>query len=156
MGYPELVCPRDATRLAIREWGGASFGSCERCRGVWIGAQELQRLSSRLASPPGSYPAGQIEILEDTALCSCAGQPLMNRIVRDEMSIDVCPSCHAIWLDAGELQCLLAAQRTATLAGRWPVPGGASGPRESRPEGSGSALAEIAWLVFELFGTILI
>lgn len=152
---PELFCPRDASPLAVREWGPSWFGSCGRCHGVWIRPEELHRFSQQLASPPASYPEGEIEVLEDTALCSCAGQPLMNRVVRDAVSIDVCPSCRAIWFDPGELQCLLAAQRAATLAGRGPVPGGASGPREARPEGSGSVVEEIAWLVFDLFGTII-
>lgn len=57
MENPDLVCPRDASPLAVREWGPSWFGSCGPCHGVWIRPEELHRFSQQLASPPASSSA---------------------------------------------------------------------------------------------------
>jgi Zn-finger nucleic acid-binding protein len=110
-----LVCPRDAASLSIRELGAAWYGSCERCGGIWIDRAELDELVEGGSAPPAAYPTGEFQIMEGTALCSCEDQPVMRRLTRDAVSIDVCPSCHAIWFDAGEIQCIVAAEREAAL-----------------------------------------
>lgn len=136
---PDLLCPRDASPLAIREWGPAWYGFCERCGGIWIGREQFDALVEHGSSPVAVYPEGDFQILEDTALCSCPGQPLMSRVTRDDLSIDVCPACHAIWFDAGEVQCILAAQREAELRKGLPPIAEPPGPLEE------------AGLVFDLF-----
>lgn len=150
---PELLCPRDASGLAIREWGPAWYGFCERCGGVWIGREELDELVEHSSSPLATYPEGDFQILEDTALCSCTGQPLMNRLTRDDVSIDLCPACQAIWFDAGEIQCILAAEREAKLRRGLPPVAEPGGPLEEA--GAVFDLLDLVVFVFRVFGSLL-
>jgi Zn-finger nucleic acid-binding protein len=68
--------------------------------------------------------ADDVKIVEGTALCSCRGQPLMQRVTRDDLNLDVCPRCGTFWFDAGEMQCYLATRAT---------------PQAMRLEGTGGA-----------------
>lgn len=144
----DLLCPRDATPLSIRESGAAWHGLCERCGGIWIGRPELDKLVESAATPPASYPDEEFRILEGTALCPCGAEGPMDRITREEVSIDVCPSCQAIWFDAGEIQCILAAEREAVLRrGLPPTAESVARQEPARPW-------EEAGRVFDLFDTV--
>ena len=148
-GLPELLCPSDATPLSIRESSESWYGLCERCGGVWIGRPEMDRLVESASSPPVSYPDEEFQILEGTALCPCGADGPMDRITREEVSIDLCPSCQAIWFDAGEIQCILAAEREAVLRkGLPPTP-------ELLPRQEPAGPWEEASRVFDLFDAIL-
>ena len=153
---PDLLCPRDAGRLSIREWGSARYGYCDRCGGVWIGRAELDKLVEQSSFPPATYPEGEFRILEGTALCPCAGQPLMNRVTRDAVTVDICPACQAIWFDAGEIQCVLAEERQAVLRKGLPPEewaGQPVGPLEEA--GRVFDLFDAVALLLRIFGSLL-
>jgi Zn-finger nucleic acid-binding protein len=152
---PDLLCPRDAGRLSIREWDLAQYGFCARCGGVWIGRAELDKLVEQSLTPPAVYPEAELRILEGTALCPCAGQPLMNRVTRDEVTLDICPACQAIWFDAGEIQCVLAVERHAAL--RKGLPPGWAGEPVGPLEEAGRVLNlfEAVALLLRIFGSLL-
>lgn len=109
------LCPRDGSELEVLGWRDTFYGSCPTCHGIRIERSSLERLARSGSRPPLTRVgemADDVEIVEDTALCSCQGQPLMHRVTRDGLSLDVCPRCGAFWFDAGEVQCYLATRAT--------------------------------------------
>lgn len=102
-----LLCPRDGSRLKVQRWQSSEYASCPSCHGLRVERSALETWSRSGAVPSptaGKRPDEELEIWEGTALCACAGQPLMNRVVRHGLAIDVCPSCGAFWFDAGEIE----------------------------------------------------
>lgn len=58
----------------------------------------------------------------------------MKQVNRENVQIDMCPSCHGVWLDRGELQKLLDMNRQDNAAAYAPPPTAASViPPSSRP-----------------------
>jgi Zn-finger nucleic acid-binding protein len=116
----KLLCPRDGSELEIRRWQDSEFGFCTRCHGMLIERPELDALSHS-EGPPLTYPDDPpdgVDVKEGPTLCSCPGQPLMDRVNREgDLSIDVCPVCQAVWFDAGEVHCYLAARQDVVLGG---------------------------------------
>lgn len=102
-----LLCPRDGSPLKVQRWQSSEYASCPSCHGLRVERSALETWSRSGAVPSSTAvkrPDEELEIWEGTALCSCAGQPLMNRVVRHGLTIDVCPSCGAFWFDAGEIE----------------------------------------------------
>jgi Zn-finger nucleic acid-binding protein len=104
------LCPRDGSPLEGRSFQGSDYRVCPGCHGVRIEAEALEAWVRTGARPALTVPTEAPEIVEGTALCSCEGQPLMDRMVQDDLVLDVCPQCHAVWFDPGELQCYLVAR----------------------------------------------
>jgi Zn-finger nucleic acid-binding protein len=136
------LCPRDGSGLEVRGWRDSFYGFCTGCHGIRIERSSLERLARSGSRPPLTRVDGMaddVEIVEGTALCSCRGQPLMQRVTRDDLHLDVCPRCGAFWFDAGEMQCYLATRATPQ-AMRLEGTGGAP----NRQDGPGFRSAETA------------
>ena len=96
-----LRCPRDAADLLAFTLDGITTDACPRCRGVWLDASELARVTSneeleRLAHAGASPSASTL------ACPRCASRLASSRI--ESVEVDPCPSCKGVWLDAGELR----------------------------------------------------
>lgn len=98
--------------LSAATVAGVEVDTCARCGGVWCDDRELQALldapRATLAPLRGGTPP---EPDDRTAHCPRDG----GRLVRmyssrtRTVTVDACPDCQGIWLDAGELDRLLAA-----------------------------------------------
>lgn len=146
------LCPRDGSPLEIRQWRDVAYASCPRCHGFHLGRSELERLVRHQAgSPPAERPptADGLEIVEGTALCSCGEQPLMKRVTRDGLSLDVCPSCGSFWFDFGEIEAYVTARRGAQAAER-PALRSLSSPTAGVDDGG------LVWGLLEVVGEILV
>lgn len=97
-----LLCPRDQVELDKLERAGVTVDRCPTCRGHWLDAGELRRITSdreveRRATHVGTYA-------EPTPLlCPRCGAGCMEAFV-EEVRVDTCPSCHGVWTDAGEIE----------------------------------------------------
>jgi len=105
------VCPKCDTGLFILHFRGVDVDFCERCRGLWLDAGELEELMARTGaaaddpllkfqSQPGSIPAGRKH------LCPRCDEPL-REINLQTLTLDRCPRGHGLWFDADELRQLL-------------------------------------------------
>jgi ribosomal protein L31 len=85
---------------------------------MWVSHEELELF---LASPavdlnlvsleiPAAPETGP-EFPRNTVRCLCTCASLMKTVRRLGVRVDVCPDCHAVWLDGGEL--LLIANRVS-------------------------------------------
>jgi Zn-finger nucleic acid-binding protein len=107
------VCPKCDTGLFIARLGRVEIDYCERCRGVWLDAGELEQLArspmSDFQNQPGVVPAGKKH------LCPRCDAPLAEISAPDNLTLDKCPRGHGLWFDADELQQLLKTAQGAPL-----------------------------------------
>ncbi len=93
---------------------------CPRCRGCWIGHHALEQLAQGVWSSVDSLQLTSAEALSELVCPECSAQlTRVNPSDHPELAIDRCPSCHGLWLDAGELEALhaIAAQAVAEHGG---------------------------------------
>jgi Zn-finger nucleic acid-binding protein len=94
------VCPKCDVALLIVEHDDVEVDVCDRCRGVWLDAGELERL--------GIAPETTAVVAESSRyLCPRCDRP-MRQIRRRGVELEECPAGHGVWLDAGELERLCA------------------------------------------------
>lgn len=53
-----MQCPVDGETLSMTERNGVEIDYCPRCRGVWLGRGELDKLIERTANAPVPTAAG--------------------------------------------------------------------------------------------------
>jgi Zn-finger nucleic acid-binding protein len=147
----DRLCPRDGSPLEIHQWREVAYASCPHCHGFHIGRSELERMIRFHADSPHTEPppaADGIKVVEGTALCSCREQPLMKRVTRDGLSLDVCPGCGAFWFDSGEIEAYVTARRSAQA-----TEGLARRPVSTLT--AGVDIGELVWGLLEVFGDLL-
>jgi uncharacterized protein len=111
------VCPKCDVPLLILRFKNIDVDFCERCRGFWLDAGELEALlevtEATAASPllrfqqePGVLPNGRPH------LCPRCDEPLREIQVgpagSPSLTLDKCPREHGLWFDADELERLLS------------------------------------------------
>ena len=110
------VCPKCDVGLFILNFKAIEVDYCERCRGVWLDAHELEQLAGgrlpNLDRLTGTVPPGKKH------LCPRCDSPLEEIRVQDKLTLDRCPCGHGFWFDADELQQLLAISRPEGGAGQ--------------------------------------
>lgn len=93
-------CPRDGETLASNDVSGYRYYSCERCGGFWIPGASLHRvLSAQGVGELQSVPTtgkGDVDCPDCHAACEA--------VVIEGCRLDVCPSCHGVWMDSGEVR----------------------------------------------------
>lgn len=112
------TCPADGQVLIKVQLGRAQVLGCRRCRGLWVGREQLAALASEQAKTAkpvtgevAASPPGKMAKRTCTVLCQT---PLEPRIIRG-IEIDRCPQCDGCWFDGGEMQRLLKAYGQHTL-----------------------------------------
>ncbi|HEX2936916.1 MAG TPA: zf-TFIIB domain-containing protein [Bacteroidales bacterium] len=111
-----LICPRcnavlECTTIddVVKEY--AVF-QCPSCEGYWFSrSSELNELSkvSDLSILEFTHMPSLEEQMEPLLCPSCEDKPLMDKVEhkKDRRAImDVCPKCHGVWLDSGELEAI--------------------------------------------------
>jgi Zn-finger nucleic acid-binding protein len=100
------VCPKCDTGLFIARLESVEIDYCERCRGVWLDAGELEQLAGSplpdFQHQPGVVPAGKKH------LCPRCDVSLEEITAPGNLTLDKCPRGHGLWFDAHELEQLLA------------------------------------------------
>lgn len=109
------VCPKCDAGLFILRFQSVEVDYCEQCRGVWLDAGELEQLVGAplpdFQSQTGTVPSGKKH------LCPRCDARLEEIAAPDNLTLDKCPRGHGLWLDADELQKLLATSRVVQLDG---------------------------------------
>ncbi len=100
------VCPKCDAGLFMLKFKFVEVDYCERCRGVWLDAGELEQLGDGplkdFQRQTGSIPHGKKH------LCPRCDAPLAEINAPGNLTLDKCPRGHGLWFDADELQQLLA------------------------------------------------
>jgi Zn-finger nucleic acid-binding protein len=108
------VCPKCDVGLFRLRFKSVEINYCEKCRGVWLDAGELEQLAESLLpdfqSQPGTVPPGKKH------LCPRCDAWLEEIAAPGNLTLDKCPRGHGLWFDADELQQLLATAPGAHLS----------------------------------------
>ena len=103
---------------------GNKLRDAERAREDQYFAERDRQLIDRLRQSKGGEKEAAAEAGKDAAPkeaaqmnCPRCGIPLNSHTLHD-VSVDECPSCHGMWLDAGELEALARWENAGWVA-RW-------------------------------------
>lgn len=104
----ERDCPRDRTRLVPEKHKDVTVDACPKCRGIYLDKNELKKLSGD--ADLNKYLRDMVGYDVDSQLIcpSCGG--LMDLEAVRGVEVEVCLTCFGLWLDAGELDALVAAK----------------------------------------------
>ncbi len=111
---PPMNCPTCQTSLRRTLDDAIKTYSCENCSGEWLHGVELDRLCTHrvLRRPPRKATAQVIPAADLARRLDCPRcETVRLTPVRwsgpdcpgDALVVDVCESCHGLWLDGGEL-----------------------------------------------------
>ncbi|MGA2222309.1 MAG: zf-TFIIB domain-containing protein [Verrucomicrobiia bacterium] len=111
------VCPKCDVGLFIVNFKSIEVDYCERCRGVWLDAGELEQL----IQVTGAHPSDPMRRFHNHLvaksrtgkhLCPRCDRPMQELVIEESvgrtLTLDRCPRGHGLWFDADELQELLA------------------------------------------------
>jgi Zn-finger nucleic acid-binding protein len=115
-----MKCPIDQTELRVQNYeADIDVGACPSCGGMWLEKGELEAIedvrehdyTEELARMPDlGYRAYDFALAKGGRVLrcpKCARDMEAREYARcSQVMIDVCPSCHGIWLDKGELESL--------------------------------------------------
>lgn len=107
-----LACPRDKTPLEEREHEipglNVHADHCPKCEGVFLDEDELKRLTGKRNVNQLITEYLGVDVGGDLVCPHCGG--LMDDEhftgVDGKITIDVCTTCHGVWLDKGELEAI--------------------------------------------------
>lgn len=104
----ERTCPRDRTKLVPEKHKDVTVDACPKCKGIYLDKNELKKLSGD--ADLNKYLRDMVGYDVDSQLIcpSCGG--LMDMEAVRGVEVEVCLSCFGLWLDAGELDALVAAK----------------------------------------------
>jgi Zn-finger nucleic acid-binding protein len=117
------VCPKCDVGLLILRFKTIEVDHCERCRGIWLDAGELEQLLSATGGD-ATDPLLQFQQLVGSEsrnrkrLCPRCDQSLREITAGSGLKLDRCPRGHGLWFDADELRQLLALFPASSGAGR--------------------------------------
>ena len=122
-----LVCPKCDAHLILLNFRGVEVDFCEKCRGIWLDAGEVERIMETTGARP-SDPLSQFHNHETSGsvsrrhLCPRCDQGLHELEIdapgHPTLTLDRCPRGHGLWFDADELQQLLALYPASSAAGK--------------------------------------
>lgn len=106
-----MLCPHDKSVLQTHGDEATPVLFCESCHGFWFSHEQLAGLL-RTGQTVGILPKQKIltQRSNQRSCPSCINIELSSKLV-DKVEIDVCPCCRGIWLDAGELDLIIARYR---------------------------------------------
>ncbi|MBM3847299.1 MAG: hypothetical protein FJ405_13580 [Verrucomicrobia bacterium] len=93
------LCPRDQRQLATNQAAKFRYLSCLRCQGHWIPGGALDRAIPNFASHVSPCPHPTQPVFN----CFQCQKP-MGAVQARGCQLDLCPSCHSLWIDGPELK----------------------------------------------------
>ena len=105
------VCPKCDAALLILRFKEIEVDFCDRCRGLWLDAGEVEQLVAQTGATGQDVLRDALQQPARATLCRflcprCDGR--LEEFTINELVLDRCPEGHGLWFDAGELRQLLA------------------------------------------------
>jgi Zn-finger nucleic acid-binding protein len=105
------VCPRCDVGMLLLHFKEVEVDYCDRCRGIWLDAGELEtllRTTGSQTNDPFLRLLDQAGTPSPAARCLCPRcDSKLNEFTASDLVLDHCPRGHGLWFDADELQQLL-------------------------------------------------
>jgi Zn-finger nucleic acid-binding protein len=107
-----MKCPRDRSILVFTDEGTHARNRCRQCQGFLVSKEEV------LAVIGGKAPeAAKLQALPESGVACPRDGSSMRRVEHQGVEADLCLECYSVWLDAGELDKVVAQGRKAKRAG---------------------------------------
>lgn len=107
-----MICPVCRKSMLDIEYSNIELDYCEKCKGVWFDAGELELLLE--SEKPDVFikeilEKGEVRRVEDKRKCPLCARKMKKSTLGQEpgVLVDVCPRAEGIWLDGGEVGQLL-------------------------------------------------
>jgi Zn-finger nucleic acid-binding protein len=107
------VCPKCDVGLLIATFRNVEVDYCDRCRGLWLDADELETLM-QITGATAADPLLEFQhrvvpsAYRSRHLCPRCDRRLEEIEVGSSLHLDRCPQGHGLWFDRDELPQLLA------------------------------------------------
>jgi len=102
-----MYCPRDDFGLTTKVLSGSDVHQCTSCHGLWISKGSILALAEATHIPSLAQHVMNEKAPEHFELgalkCPADGTQMQFRSM-GQVEVDICPSCHGVWLDRGELE----------------------------------------------------
>jgi len=109
-----LECPKCKEPMIVAEHDDVEIDCCPACGGVWLDGGELEAL---VGTPTPEKDSPDSDLGPPTLDCPiCVDKLVKDRYGHTDVVVDKCPHGDGIWLDAGELQQILAAYKNTHAA----------------------------------------
>jgi len=107
-----MVCPRCKKELKKEEFHGVSIDRCASCNGVWFDRGELKKAKDNtdenlrwLNVDLFEEKEGKYRRTEGDKKCPVDVDMMeAHEYVGSNVSVDICPTCKGVWLDAREFE----------------------------------------------------
>ena len=108
----DMNCPACGNVLTLMTAGGVTVDACERgCGGPWFDQMEIKKFDEPHESDGGKLlevsrnPDIEVDLSQKRTCPKCGDVVMMQHFfsVKKKVTLDECPQCAGVWLDAGEL-----------------------------------------------------
>ncbi|MEE4273946.1 MAG: zf-TFIIB domain-containing protein [Thermoanaerobaculales bacterium] len=111
-----MQCPKCESELQSNVIADIEVEECPSCKGIWFDKDELRRVKDK-ADADLNWMDFEIwrhpelfEVSEKPSPCpACGSEFVAIDYGQTGVEIDFCPSCRGVWLDAGEMEKIVAA-----------------------------------------------
>ena len=99
-----MKCPKCQSNLQPKDYKGIPADVCEKCEGVWLDVEELDRLEDQVMDDDTLKSSVMLESFPTELKCPHCEKQLksFNYRMYDEVTLDYCPDKHGWFLDEGE------------------------------------------------------
>jgi len=108
-----IECPKCANSLESKTLETIPVDQCPTCQGIWFDEQELQSVLTRSHElRRGLHGRNRDPSLDQKrGACPRDKSALLRAFsaTDEHIVLDMCPECHGLWLDGGELDQLIKA-----------------------------------------------
>jgi len=108
-----IECPKCATRLESKTLETVPVDQCPTCQGIWFDEEELQAVLKKSHNlRRGLHEnTGERNLNQKRGTCPRDKSKMLRAFssTGERVVLDMCPDCHGLWLDGGELDRLIKA-----------------------------------------------
>lgn len=108
-----IECPKCVKPLTPRTLETVPVDQCAKCHGIWFDEKELQAVLTRSHDLRGGLRTGQTNpgLNQKPGVCPRDRKAMLRAFsaAAEKVVLDMCPECHGLWLDGGELDKLIRA-----------------------------------------------
>ncbi len=107
-----MDCLKCNSAMKKQTLDGVLIDKCENCQGVWLDANELDKLKyddgknreELLREATAEVIQEKQRLVTTVGMCPKCQRKSLKAFIRSGIEIDQCPSCYGIFFDHGELQ----------------------------------------------------
>lgn len=117
-----MKCPIEKFELIEHKEADTAFHYCDECRCMFLAKEQLMACIRRgkgvtesQGKPTVSYDVTQMVI--ERCCPACQSTTMLNKILND-VAIDICPECKAVWLGTDALKKVVERHREKKAAGK--------------------------------------